>query len=173
MNGHWHSKSGTSYVGFKRNTTDSFSETVPQKIIQNWPKNLYFIERKDVNFQKETAVPRKDIEKWQNTLYYIEYKDVDVGPIWSHDDFLNRKHTFAEKGGSGWVLNGQWTTKNGVSYAGFRKCTRAKVVQVVEKEDKSTTMNTVVTTKDMATETDLSGIIFDDLILTTEHNEGR
>ena len=138
MNGHWHSKNGTSYV----------------------------------HFQKETPVSMKLIEKWQDQLYNIDYKDVDVGPIWSHEDFLNRQAFFVDKGGAGWVMTGHWVTKDATSFVGFKKVQKVKIAPVIDRVNQSTTMNSIITTKNEAMETKLSGVIHDNLILTTKNWTG-
>ena len=50
-----------------------------------------------------------------------EHKDVEVDLIWSHADFLRRKHTFADLGGPGWRMNGHWNNTGGRSVVGFVK----------------------------------------------------
>jgi hypothetical protein len=39
-----------------------------------------------------------------------EIKSVPVGPVWSHDDYLQRKGEFENLLGPEWELTGQWRT---------------------------------------------------------------
>ena len=50
-----------------------------------------------------------------------EKRLVCVGPIWSHADYLKRKHEFERDyaPGPNWVMTGHWTSQGGTSYVEF------------------------------------------------------
>ena len=58
----------------------------------------------------------------------------NVGPIWSHNDFLDRKDDeFANFDGlrdDGWEMTGEWWSKNGTSYVEYQKKWDKKSVEV-------------------------------------------
>jgi hypothetical protein len=64
------------------------------------------------------TVPISTLEEWEGMNM-----DVEVGPIWSHDDYLIRKDREWANAIPGWELTGQWrtTVPGKMSVVGYKK----------------------------------------------------